>query len=82
VLWRAQAEAAAQHLVWDLVEQGIGIAVMPASAPHGNHHIARIPIVRPRLQVRIVLAAGPDLPSPATRAFLEIATHQASPQQP
>jgi DNA-binding transcriptional LysR family regulator len=79
---RITAECQHLGLLWELVEQGIGIAVMPGSAPHGNHHIAHVPIIRPRLQVRIVLAAGPDLPSPATRAFLDIATRQAPPQRP
>lgn len=71
---RVTAECRHLSLLFDLIEQGVGVAAIPRSAPHGDRHIALIPIVRPRLQVRIVIASGPDLPSPAARAFLDIAT--------
>lgn len=71
---RVTAECRHLGLLFDLVEQGVGIAAVPSSALHGDRHVALVPIVRPRLQIRIVIASGSDLPSPAARAFLDIAT--------
>lgn len=79
---RVTAECQHLGLLWDLVEQGVGVAAVPRSAPHSNRHVALTPIVRPRLQVQIILAFGRDLPSPAARAFLDIATQQATPEGP
>lgn len=79
---RVTAECRHLGLLWELVEQGIGVAAIPRSAPHSDRRVALIPIVRPRLQIRIVIASGPDIPSPATRAFLDIATQQAERQTP
>lgn len=78
---RVTAECQHLGLLWDLVEQGVGVAAVPNS-PHSNHDIALVSIVRPRLHIRVVLASGPDLPSPAARAFLDIATPAAIPAQP
>ena len=72
---RVIAECQHLGLLWDLVEQGVGVAVVPRSAPYGDRNVTLVRIVRPRLQVRIVIASGRDIPSPATRAFLDIATH-------
>lgn len=80
---RVTAECRHLGLLWDLVEQGVGVAAVPRSAPHGNRNVALVPIVRPSLRVRIVIASGPDLPSPAARAFLDIAArHAAAPGRP
>jgi DNA-binding transcriptional LysR family regulator len=79
---RVTAECQHLGLLWDLIEQGVGVGVVPRSVPYGNRHVAVMPITRPRLQVRIVIATGPDRPSPAARAFLDTATQQAIPGQP
>jgi DNA-binding transcriptional LysR family regulator len=75
---RVAAECRHLGLLWDLVEQGVGVAAVPRSAPRGNHHVALVPIVRPRLQVQLVIAAGPDIPAPAAEAFLDIVIQQAA----
>lgn len=79
---RVIAECRHLAMLWDLAEQGVGVAVVPRSAPHGNRQVVVVSIVRPRLQVQIVIASGPDVPSPAARAFLEIVTQPATLEQP
>jgi DNA-binding transcriptional LysR family regulator len=74
---RVSAECRHLGLLWDLVEEGVGVAAVPRSAPHGDRHVAVVPIVRPRLQVRIVVASGQGILSPAGRAFLEIVAQPA-----
>jgi len=48
--------------------------VVAASLDHPLAREAKIPITRPRLGVRIVLASGEATPSPAARAFIGIVT--------
>jgi DNA-binding transcriptional LysR family regulator len=69
---RVTAECQHLGLLWDLVEQGVGVAAVPRSAHHGHRRVALVPVVRPCLQVRVVIATGTHLPSPAARAFLDI----------
>jgi hypothetical protein len=57
-------------LLWELVSQGVGIAVVPRSSPGSGAKVTLVQITRPRLRVRIVLASGETTPSPAARAFL------------
>ncbi|MGH3169643.1 MAG: LysR family transcriptional regulator [Trebonia sp.] len=75
---RVIAECLHLGLLWDLVAGGVGIAAVPRSAPHGNHHVALVPLVRPSLQVQIVIASGADIPAPAAQAFLDIAIRKAA----
>lgn len=75
---RVIAECRHLGLLWDLVEQGVGVAAVPRSAPHGSRHVALVPIVRPSLHVQLVIASGRDIPAPAAQAFLDIAVHQAT----
>lgn len=69
---RITAETMRLNLLWELVSQGTGIAVIPRSSAGRDDRTALIPITRPHLRVRIVLASGETTPSPAARAFLEI----------
>jgi len=71
---RITAETMRLNLLRELVSQGTGIAVIPRSSPGRDDRTALIPITRPRLGVRIVLASGEATPSPAARAFLDIVT--------
>jgi DNA-binding transcriptional LysR family regulator len=64
------AETMRLSLLWELVSQGIGIAIVPRSSPGSGTKVTLVPITRPRLRVRIVLASGQTTPSPAARAFL------------
>jgi DNA-binding transcriptional LysR family regulator len=69
------AETRHLGLLWDLVSEGIGIAVLPRpSQPPGHGQLALIPITQPRRYVRIIAASSAAAPSPAARAFLGIAT--------
>jgi DNA-binding transcriptional LysR family regulator len=68
------AEAMRLSLLWELVSQGVGIAVVPRSSPGAGTRLTLVPITRPRLRVRIVLASGQATPSPAARAFTDIIT--------
>lgn len=69
------AETRHLGLLWDLVSEGFGIAVVPcAGQPPGHEQLALIPITQPRRYVRIIAASSATAPSPAARAFLAIAT--------
>jgi DNA-binding transcriptional LysR family regulator len=69
---RITAETMRLSLLWELVNQGVGVAVVPRSSPGSGLKVTLIPITRPRLQVRIVLASSQATPSPAAQAFLGI----------
>lgn len=69
---RITAETMRLSLLWELVGQGIGIAVVPRSSPGSGTTVTLVPVTRPRLRVRIVLASGETAPSPAARAFLDL----------
>jgi len=71
---RVTAETMRLSLLWQLVSQGVGIAVVPRSSPGGDTNLRLLPITRPRLQVRIVLASSQATPSPAAQAFIGIIT--------
>jgi len=72
------AETKHLSLLWDLVSEGIGIAVLPRSSrPPGHDELALIPITQPSRYVRIIAASSATAPSPAARAFLDIATAAA-----
>ena len=70
---RVGFEAAAPHVLVQLAERGLGVAVLPAASAAGHGDRLRVlEIVRPRLRGRIALAWRADGPSgPAARAFLE-----------
>jgi DNA-binding transcriptional LysR family regulator len=76
---RITAETMRLSLLWELVSQGVGIAVIPRSSPGPGTSLMLIPITRPRLQVRIVLAASQATPSPAAQAFLGIVAGKRPP---
>lgn len=68
------AETRHLSLLRDLVSEGIGIAVVPrSSCPPGREQLALIPVTQPRRHVRIIAASSATAPSPAARAFLDIA---------
>jgi DNA-binding transcriptional LysR family regulator len=71
------AEAMRLSLLWELVSQGVGIAVVPRSTPGADTALTLVPITRPRLRVRVVLASGQATPSPAARAFTDLITGTA-----
>jgi DNA-binding transcriptional LysR family regulator len=71
---RITAETMRLSLLWELVSQGVGIAIIPGSSPGSDARVTLIPITRPRLHVRIVLASSQTTPSPAAQAFTEIIT--------
>jgi DNA-binding transcriptional LysR family regulator len=52
----------------ELARRGLGIAIVPESAPEGLHAIEVRPALRSRLE--LVWRSG-DAPSPAARALLE-----------
>lgn len=68
------AETMRLNLLWELVSQGTGIAVIPRSSAGRDDRTVLIPITRPGLRVRIVLASGETTLSPAARAFIGIVT--------
>jgi len=74
---RITAETMRLSLLWELVSQGVGIAVVPRSSPGSATKVTLVPITRPRLRVRIVLASGETAPSPAARAFLGLVSAPA-----
>ncbi|MEU8306615.1 LysR substrate-binding domain-containing protein [Actinomadura sp. NPDC048955] len=76
------AETRDLTLVRRLVLQRIGLAVLPESALQGPPALARVPLARPSLERRIVLAARPHHASPAGRAFLAMAHRRLLPHQP
>ena len=71
---RITAQTMRLSLLWELVSQGVGVAVVPRSSARSSPKVTLIPITRPRLQVRIVLACSQTTPSPAAQAFLGIIT--------
>jgi DNA-binding transcriptional LysR family regulator len=74
---RITAETMRLSLLWELVSQGLGIAVVPRSSPGSGTRVTLVPITRPRLSVRVVLASGKTTPSPAARAFLGLVSPPA-----
>jgi DNA-binding transcriptional LysR family regulator len=68
------AETMRLNLLWELVSQGAGIAVLPRSSARRDEKTVLIPLTQPCLRVRIVLASGETAQSPAARAFLNIVT--------
>jgi DNA-binding transcriptional LysR family regulator len=69
---RITAETMRLSLLWELVSQGVGIAVVPRSSPGSGTKVTLVQLTRPRLRVRVVLASGETAPSPAARAFLRL----------
>jgi DNA-binding transcriptional LysR family regulator len=76
---RITVETMRLSLLWELVSQGVGIAIIPRLSPGGDARVTLIPITRPRLHVRIVLASSQTTPSPAAQAFLGIITGHSIP---
>src|SRR6185437_8963979 len=73
-------EAGDPRLLAQLAAQGLGAAILPASAAADPDHLHTLDVTSPRLHGRIALAWRADHPvSPATRAFLHYAEHAAPP---
>jgi DNA-binding transcriptional LysR family regulator len=77
---RITAETSHLALLWELVAEGIGSTIAPRSTAPGDGRVAFVPISRPRLDLRIILAWADPAPSPAGRAFLSIVRAQIGPQ--
>jgi DNA-binding transcriptional LysR family regulator len=64
-------EASTPLALADLAERGLGVAILPASVPHGRDGLHALAIV-PEIRGRLVLAWRSDGPiSPAARALIE-----------
>ncbi|ASU83166.1 hypothetical protein CDO52_10575 [Nocardiopsis gilva YIM 90087] len=76
------AETRDLSLIRQLVLQRIGVAVLPVSAFAGPPRTAQVPLTKPSLERRIVLATRPQHGSPAGRAFLTMARRQLPQPEP
>jgi DNA-binding transcriptional LysR family regulator len=64
---RVAFEAGDPRVLMDLARRGLGVAIVPASAPEGLHALA----IRPRMRSRLDLVWRADAaPSPAARALI------------
>jgi DNA-binding transcriptional LysR family regulator len=70
---RVVAETSDLGVIIKLLEQQLGLAVLPRSALDGTATVAQLRLTRPRLDRRILLAWRPPGGSPAARAFLAMA---------
>jgi DNA-binding transcriptional LysR family regulator len=73
---RVVAETSDLALLVELAAERIGVAVLPASGVAGATGIATLPLSRPMLQRRILLAWRPAGTPPAARAFLALAAER------
>jgi len=77
---RIVAETSDLGVIVQLVQQQIGVAVLPRSALDGVTTLTQLSLTRPRLARRIVLAWRPANSPPAARALLALAQqHLAGP---
>jgi DNA-binding transcriptional LysR family regulator len=77
---RIAAETSDLGVMIQLIQQRLGVAVLPASALEGATSVSRLGLTRPRLQRRILLVWRPAGSPPAARAFLALARqHLAGP---
>jgi DNA-binding transcriptional LysR family regulator len=70
---RIVAETSDLGTIIGLIQEGIGVAVLPRSALEGAATVAQLGLARPRLGRRILLVWPPGGGSPAARAFLALA---------
>jgi DNA-binding transcriptional LysR family regulator len=62
-------------VVIELIEEQIGVAVLPESVLQGTATVAQLSLTRPKLDRRILLVWRPAGSPPAARAFLTLARH-------
>jgi DNA-binding transcriptional LysR family regulator len=70
---RVVAETSDLGVVIELIQQQIGVAVLPKSALGGTATVAQLGLTRPKLDRRILLVWRPAGSPPAARAFLALA---------
>src|SRR4051812_10628303 len=73
---RVVAETSDLGLLVELAAERVGVAVLPASETAGATGIATLPLLRPKLERRIMLAWRPAGTPPAARAFLALAAER------
>jgi DNA-binding transcriptional LysR family regulator len=77
------AETSDLAVTVELIRQQIGVAVLPQSALEGVTTVVQLPLTRPKLDRRILLAWRPGSNPPAARTFLAMAQHHlAAPSAP
>jgi DNA-binding transcriptional LysR family regulator len=72
---RVVAETSDLGVVIQLIQQQLGVAVLPRSALDGADTVAQLGLSRPKLDRRILLVWRPAGSPPAARAFLALARH-------
>jgi DNA-binding transcriptional LysR family regulator len=72
---RVVAETSDPGVVIELIQEQIGVAVLPKSALHGTTTVMQLNLTRPKLDRRILLVWRPAGSPPAARAFLTLARH-------
>jgi DNA-binding transcriptional LysR family regulator len=79
---RVVAETSDPGVVIELIQEQIGVAVLPQSALPGTATVVQLTLTRPKLDRRILLVWRPAGGPPAARAFLALARHHLeSPQR-
>jgi len=73
---RIVAETSDLGVTIELIQQQIGIAVLPQSAVEGVANVTQLGVTRPNLDRRILLVWRPSNIPPAARAFLALAQHR------
>jgi DNA-binding transcriptional LysR family regulator len=69
---RIAAETTDPGVTIELIQQQIGVAVLPQSLLQGAREITQLNLTRPRLDRRILLAWHPAHSTPAARALLAL----------
>lgn len=78
---RVVAETSDLGVIIELIQEQIGVCVLPQSALQGTQAVAQLHLTRPRLTRRIMLIWPPANSPPAARAFLALAQqHLADPK--
>jgi DNA-binding transcriptional LysR family regulator len=72
---RVVAETSDLGVIIQLIQQQLGVAVLPRSALDGAATVAQLRLSRPKLDRRILLVWRPAASPPAARAFLALARH-------
>ena len=73
---RIVAETSDLSVTIELIQQQIGVAVLPQSALDGAAAVTQLSLTRPNLDRRILLVWRPSNSPPAARAFLALAQHR------
>jgi DNA-binding transcriptional LysR family regulator len=76
---RIVAETSDLGVTIELIQQQIGVAVLPRSALEGVTTVTQLNLTRPSLDRRIMLVWRPSNSPPAARALLALAQHQLQP---